>query len=364
MLVLPAIPAGAYSADLSGDLVRTLDSVNNEQGVLLAGGTYDSVGTWAFDSSKTTSTSFANMFVGWGGAASHQTTLFALTVDTLKGLSFTGYAAMPLTVHDGVGQTGVTVSLSTHNLSTGMLNGSVTAPNGYTLVNASGCSNTNSCLQIGDSLLARFTDGQTGAAVAFGPGVTSSNVPVVTNGPIDYALVARAEPIGATNDEVYTMAVASAPNLGTNASNSLTLPAPPSPLTPADASTNVGFGTSFSWNTLSNSIYAGNLAPDSGSSNEPQIIVLTAGSHTTLPNLSKLGIQLPATTLYDYSVTAVGPFSTVNAAAGQPMLFLEAMVVMGSIFPSLSGNNGPLEIPFPVPDLRYARAAKFTVTTK
>lgn len=357
-----------YSDQVSGTIGSALTT---QKGLLLAGGPSYSDGVLQLDSTDTSGGAFGPLTVYWGAGTSRPTTLFTLAadVDTNTGLptTYTGYAATSLTLSASVDQTGVDDTLSNQGLSTLPETGTVIAPSGYTLTNDPNCGQPSypACREVGSMLMLRFTKGATGAAFGLAAGVTSANVPQDGAGTIGYALLARAEPSGATSDDAYSAAVAAAPNVGPSTSNTLTLPAPPNPLTPANGATGVTAGTSFQWEALADSIYAVSLAPSSGSSTDPQIILLTAGTQATLPDLSKLGIQLPPQAQYAYSVTAVGPFATVDAAANRPLLFLEAQVIMNNLFGAIAGGSGgPFPVPYPVPDLRLAQAPKVVVTTQ
>jgi len=346
---------------VDGTLGRQLDSGSNEMGVLIAGGPAYSSGQETLDAATTTGGTFPQLSVNWGGGASRQTTLFALSVtvdsNTNLPITYTGYSVAPLTLDNGTPKLGVDSTLASTNLSTVAVSGTVTPPSGYVLSNAS----TLTTLQVGQSTVLRFASGGTGAALVYGPDVTSVNVPQDASGTFDYALVARAEPGTATNDDVYTVAVASATPSGPNA---LTLPTPPGPITPADGATGVGPGTDLSWESLAGSIYAVTLSPTSGSTSDPEIILVTAATHATLPDVSELGVQLPSGTQYDYGVASIGPMTSVDAYVTNSLIVLDDQLVLTNIFPDLTSSSGPIMLAWPVVDERFTHSAAFTLTTQ
>ncbi len=366
-LTAPAGTGPYYGDNVGGTIGTQLTQTPSEKGLLIAGGPgYSYGGTEGLDYTDTVNGAFGPLSLTWFGGASRPTTVFALTADVdSNGMptAYTGYAATSLTLADGVDQTAVDDTLSSNGLTTLQETGTVTGPSGYTLVNSSNCSQNNSCLNVGSTLLLRFTKGATGATFAVGRGTTSLNVPHDAGGTIGYALAARAEPAGATNDDIFSAALFAAPNAGAGTSNSLTLLTPPDPLSPSNGATGVTTGTSFSWGALSNSVYAVSLGPSSSSdTTDPQIIVLTAGTQMTLPDVSALGVQLPSQVQYDYNLSALGPFASVDAAVNQPLLLDAAQEILGGIFST--GATYPIMIPFFVPDLRVAQGARFTFTTQ
>lgn len=359
--------SGTFSSDqLGGTTSRQLDQAANENGVLLAAGANFGEGGALLDYSDTPN--FGTFPMGWGGSAARATTLFAITadVDTTTNLptTYTGYAAVPLTLQDGQDQTSLSIPLTTTGLTQVQVQGSVTMPSGYTVTNASNCVPGGSppCLNMGTTVLVRFASGAEGASLALGQDVTAAPVPRYSGGTLGSAFVARAEPSGATTDDTYTMAVLTATAPGPT---SLTLQAPPAKLTPADNATGVTTGTDFSWQAASNSVYIMDLGPTSGSNSDPEIMIVTASTHLTLPDLSALGIQLPTGQVaYDYNLITVGSFASMDEFVGVPDLFLAGQALTQGLFPHFyNGSNGPYVTDFPVPDLTITQSAPFTVTT-
>lgn len=358
--------SGVYAhAYLGGTLPRQLDAASNEAGMAFPAGAYYAEGGTALDASNTPA--FGSTYTSWGGSAPRVGFYFVITadIDTNTNLptAYTGYAAMPLTLEDGVDQTALSVPLSTSGLSTVQVQGSVTPPSGYTVTNSASCGTTGNppCLNRGSTVLVRFTSGAAGASLALAQDTTAALVPRYSGGTLDSALVARAEPSGATTDDAFTMAIRTATTSGPN---DLTLPAPPAKLTPADGATGVTAGTEFSWGALSNSDYMVHLSPTSSSS-DPEIYLFTAATHATLPDLSALGVQLPTGQVsYAYDLATVGPFSSVDDLVNLPDLWMIGQEVMGRLFPNYyTSNSGPFGTDFPVPDLTVTQSASTTFTT-
>lgn len=361
--------SGVFSNDqVGGSVGRQLvqNSSVNENGVALPAGATFAEGGTTLDATNTPG--FGPFPTGWGGSADRPTTLFVLTadVDTTTNLptTYTGYAAVPLTLQNGVDQTGLTVPLSATGLSTVQVQGSVTVPSGYTTANATNCVYNGSppCLNRGTTVMVRFASGAQGATLSLGPSTTTAYVPRYTGGTLTSAFVARAEPSTASNDDVFTMAVMTATAAGPN---HLTLPTPPDKLTPADNATGVTTGTAFSWQSLADSDYIVDLSPSNGSNTDPEIMIVTAAAHAALPELSALGVALPSGQVaYNYNLVTVAPFASVDALVNTPGFWIKGQALSQGLFPHFyNGGNGPFATDVALPNLTITQSAPFTLTT-
>lgn len=344
-------------ASVKGSIDRQLSSVDEEVGALLPGGTRPAEGVGLLSSDNTPA--FDWMPFSWGGGASRDTTFFALTLTASSNVpdAYTGYAAVPWTLDDGVDRADLSAVPSPSKLDSVSLSGTVAPPPaGYTL--------TSPTLNVGRTLLVRFTSGAAGAAMALGADVTSANVPRDEGGTIGYALAARAEPSSAGDDDAYTVAVATATPAGPNV---LTLPTPPGPIAPSDGTADVSSGTAFSWEPLADSIYLVHVSPATVPSNAPEILILTAGTTATLPDLSALGFQLASGAPYHYAVMTAGPLPSVDAAVSAPGLWFEGQVALGEMFPYLAdqaSHPGPYTVSVPVPDRWFTSSPPVTITMR
>lgn len=361
----PASQGAGNTASVSGAFPK-LSSLNNERGALIAGGAQYGgdpqspsipAGAVALDPTNTAGGTYPPLAVRWGDGANHATTLFALTADTDTNgapTKYTGFAALSVMMSAGGSYT-ADVQPSSNKLTGATVTDTVTAPNGYVL--------SGSTLNVGQTILVRFTSGAAGAAISMKPGATSAYTPSDGNGVLDAAVVARAEPSNATNDDVYTMAVAGIPAGG---HADLTLPLPPGPSTPQDGATGVAVGTTFSWGALGNRVYVVAMSPAASGSTDPELDVVTANTSTTLPDLSKLGVKLPSGTSYTYKILTAGPFASVDGLVKEPVFWIDGLGLLPEMFPYLANSNtgAPFMMTVRVPDLELTQSAAFTVTTK
>lgn len=79
---------------------------------------------------------------------------------------------------------------------------------------------------------------------------------------------------------------------------------------PATAATNVGYSNIFSW-----SQFVGGVHIVAFNSAGPDYIVITSDTSTSIPNLSSVGLALPASTPYTWEVFGIAPFASVDEAA-------------------------------------------------
>lgn len=250
--------------------------------------------------------------VAWGGSASHNLTLYALTVTASGGppTAFTGFGSTDVSLTDGGAVTNASITLG--SVSTASMSGSVNAPAGFTVSVA--------------APLVRFGS-PTGALVGLGSSGGSSSftgVKVPVHSGIAYGIVGAADgPSGGG-----TAAWANAAGPGTSAS--LMLPAPSVPTAPASGATGVGTGTKFTVTPLSSAIYVAVL--DGPTSSDPSVYAFTDQTSFKLPDLSVVGMSLTASASYNYSVSALGPFTSIDdftGPGGGPTSLLQLQLLLG-----------------------------------
>jgi len=93
----------------------------------------------------------------------------------------------------------------------------------------------------------------------------------------------------------------------------LSIPAGPGQNLPADGTTGVGTTTQFSWSAFAGGVHAAEFYSDAA--NKPTYIIYTAGTSTTIPDLSSVGLGLPPATPYKWSVLALAPISNIDQIA-------------------------------------------------
>lgn len=115
--------------------------------------------------------------------------------------------------------------------------------------------------------------------------------------------------------------------LAANASGAnLSLPAAPQQSLPVNAATGVNTSTNFTWTPFSGGAHLVIIQ----AAGKPTYFILTTGTNATIPDLTSLGLGLPAATNYSWAVYGFAPFASVDAAAG-PNGFLG---VLGGSVPS------------------------------
>lgn len=104
------------------------------------------------------------------------------------------------------------------------------------------------------------------------------------------------------------------PGLAVNATSvSIPVPAGSDLSLPPNAATGVNNSTIFSYTPFSGGVH---FVVFDGPGANPDYVVVTAAASTTIPNLSSVGLGLPASTVYSWRVLGATPFATVDAAAG------------------------------------------------
>jgi hypothetical protein len=234
--------------------------------------------------------------LSWMGATS--------TTGNLHGLKWHPASGLP-TGYDGYGSlTGVTVAnsgttagqnISLTAVTGGHVDGTVTVPASYTL--------------FGKTANVVFADGATIPVVSDLTATTTFNylTPASVGGTITLVAAATGTDgltgVGKTGLNPNTTGLVLAPQA-----------CPPLGL-PADNGTGITNATSFTWGTFAGGIFAVSFAPAVGT--DPAYWVFTADTSTTIPDLSALGLALPAgSASYDWNVIAVAPWASVDALAG------------------------------------------------
>jgi hypothetical protein len=102
--------------------------------------------------------------------------------------------------------------------------------------------------------------------------------------------------------------------LAATSSPAIALPAAPTLIDPPTSG--VSTSTTFSWNASATTgvVYSAAFTPVGVTATS--FYLLVAGTSTRIPDLSSLGASLPSGVTYSVAVTAVGPFSSVDAATG------------------------------------------------
>jgi hypothetical protein len=92
----------------------------------------------------------------------------------------------------------------------------------------------------------------------------------------------------------------------------LALPAGPEYTLPVTAATGVTTATTFSWTAMANAVY---LIQFTGPAGKPRYQIVTSATTATIPNLTSLGLGLPANASYIWTIRSFAPFGSIDAAA-------------------------------------------------
>jgi hypothetical protein len=92
----------------------------------------------------------------------------------------------------------------------------------------------------------------------------------------------------------------------------LALPAGPEYTLPVSAATGVTTSTIFSWTAMANGVYVVQFAGPAG---KPKYQIVTSATTTTIPDLASLGLGLPPGSSYSWTILAVAPIGSIDAAA-------------------------------------------------
>jgi hypothetical protein len=84
---------------------------------------------------------------------------------------------------------------------------------------------------------------------------------------------------------------------------------------PVANATGVSTATDFSWTTLPGGIHLV-IISSSATATAPAYYLVTTGSTGRIPDLSSLGVVLPASTAYGWVIEAIAPWASVDEFAG------------------------------------------------
>lgn len=272
---------------------------SNEVGAVFPGGS-----TLAYGGAggSTGSSTIGPGTVNWSATDPLQVTLYgirAIVDGSGNPTSYTGYGSLAVSLHNADTLTGLSVPI-TSSVSTGALSGSLTAPSGYTLTDG--------------RAIIRFGSASAGALVGLPlanatPSGSFSNTMLPVGTSISHGLAAQAT--DGAGDYSLAWGAVTIPSASAN----LTLPDVAMPTAPASGATNVAPGTVLGWTTLAGSVYLAEMYP-AGSSGT-RVYIVTTDTSTTLPDLSVISRALPTGAGYKFAVSTIGPFASMDAAAGQ-----------------------------------------------
>jgi hypothetical protein len=99
-------------------------------------------------------------------------------------------------------------------------------------------------------------------------------------------------------------------------SAALVVPPASSPILPANGAVDVTRTTGFSWSPFANSVYVLRFQENGAPDSSYKVTLYMSGTQTTLPDLSALGMSLPANTGFTWRVQALAPFASMDELAG------------------------------------------------
>ncbi len=236
-----------------------------------------------------------SMSVRWSGSPAITASIHALQWEkNAEGMpvSYTGYAVKP-GVPISSGGTFANQDITMTAVSSQTIFGSVSVPAGLVL-----SSKSMLISFAGNGLMTLWTE--TAATTAF-----SYPVPSITGATITLA----AQALGSAG---FGYVAKSGIPPGASSIN-LPIPLPPVQSLPVDAATGVSSATVFSWTSLASTVY---LLTLTGPAGQPTYYVVTGTTTATIPDLSALGLGLPAGVAYSWNVLALGPHANIDAAAG------------------------------------------------
>jgi hypothetical protein len=228
--------------------------------------------------------------VDWAGPSTTTGTLYALQIHTVSGLpaDYSYGTKSNVLLQDMGALTGQNIALS--SVTAGTLSGAVTVPAGYTLTNI------GAYFVPGDGALVQaFADTSPSTSFSYvSPAVPNSTLDLLVQatGPGSSLLLFKKEGISANTTGIAA-----------------TIVAPPSQLLPVAAATGVSVTTQFSWtNTAGVYLFA---ATGSGAN----YYVFTTATTGTIPDLSAVGVQLPASAAYQWLIVGIAPQTSVDSLA-------------------------------------------------
>jgi hypothetical protein len=119
--------------------------------------------------------------------------------------------------------------------------------------------------------------------------------------------------LGATASKGVVTVTGSKAGFAVNATGAtLALPSGPDYSLPIDAATAVSTSTDFVWTPMTNAVFIVQFAGPAG---QPRYQIVTTATTAKLPNLTALGLTLPANTLYSWSILSIAPVNSIDAVA-------------------------------------------------
>jgi hypothetical protein len=102
---------------------------------------------------------------------------------------------------------------------------------------------------------------------------------------------------------------------------SITVPPAPELVAPEDSAAGVTVGATLAWHGMSGAVYLVTILEE-GRSNPTRFNIMTADTTAVIPDLSALGFPLGAATSYGWAVYGIGPFASLDDAAGSTSFFV------------------------------------------
>jgi hypothetical protein len=237
----------------------------------------------------------------WVGASPLSATAYMLEWTTTAAslpATYTSYSTKPLVVSDG--QTETFSVLTTGTLpTTTALPVSVSVPAGRSLTDTwifyrPGPGPAQAPVKPVAPLLAHDATSR-----ASNPWTTSVNVPDVSGSGNTVVVCARAGAASAASGaSLFSMACAV--DLAPSATPTVTLAIPSEPLVTSSPNTGVTTTSRFTWTSPVTGVYSAEFSSDAAGA--PTFVVVTTATAASIPDLSALGIALPAQTAYSFTV--------------------------------------------------------------
>jgi hypothetical protein len=237
-----------------------------------------------------------SMSFEWIGGAATTGNVHALQWTPATGIatSYRGYGvATGVAVANGGSTNSVAIAMTAPVAST--VSGTVTVPAGVTLVSK--------------SLAIAWADG---AALAIGTetsAATSFNYAVPTG--IDSTATVGAAGMGTGSATISQLKGITAGSTSAN----VTLLAPAVQSTPVANATGVTTSTDFTWTQLTGGLHFV-VITTSASPSAPVYYIISTGTTARIPDLSSLGVVLPASTAYSWQILGLGPWASIDDFAG------------------------------------------------
>ena len=254
-------------------------------------------------------TTFQSTAPVWRGPSATVGALHAFELQFPAGGSFPtgylGYGEVPnVTVAD---KGSFTQNVAMSPIGTLTLAGSVVAPSGYSVIEKQLILKLTAPDRVG---LRLADDTSTNAGFNFvGPEIHDSTFTVS---------VVAGDAKGTTGTVVHPRINA------TTTSLDLEIPAGPALILPVNNATGLGLGTTFSWQPFTGGVNLLVVQPSSSSSSNPTFAVFTPEATASIPDLRSIGLTLPSSAAYYWSVYGYAPVASIDAMAtdaGTAILF-------------------------------------------